>query len=76
MTIAQLAAALALISTIGGGAWMLDGRYAKVEQVGSNAQAIALVRIEVAAQSGNRQRLIDLCNNFRKTHGWKPSQCP
>ena len=75
MNIAILAAAIALVGTIASGAWMLDGRYAKIEQVGVNSQQIALIRIENAAASGNRQLLKRLCDDFRQAHNWTPSSC-
>ena len=75
MTVAQLAAVLGLIGTIGGGAYFLDGRYAKVEQVGTNSQMIAQIRIENARASGNRDLLLRLCDDFRRTYGWTPSAC-
>ena len=75
MTIAQLSGALALIGTIGGGAWMLDGRYAKVEQVASNSQAIMMVRIQNARERGDKARWISLCDDFRRLYGWTPGAC-
>jgi len=75
MTIPQLSAALGLVSSIGVGAWYLDDRYAKVEQVGANSQQIAIIKIENAASSGNRPLLRRLCDDFQQTHGWVPSAC-
>jgi hypothetical protein len=75
ITVTQLTAALGLIGTIGGGAYFLDARYARVEQVGANSQQIALIRIENAAASGNVTLLRRLCDDFRQTHGWTPSAC-
>lgn len=75
LTVAQMSGALGLIVTIGGGAYFLDDRYAKIEQVGANSQQIALIRIENARASGNRTLLTRLCDDFRQTHGWTPSAC-
>lgn len=79
MSIAQLGAVIALVLTISGATWAgyewLDGRYAKVEQVGVNAQQIAIIRIENAAASGNRVLLRRLCDDFRQVYGWTPSAC-
>lgn len=74
-SIIQAAAVIAAIATIGGGAWGLDARYAKVEQVAGNAEAIAIIRIENAAASGNRQLLTRLCDDFSRIYGWTPSAC-
>lgn len=71
----QAAAAVAAIATIGGGAWAFDARYAKVEQVAGNAEAIAIIRIENAKQSGNRDLLSRLCDDFSRVYGWTPSAC-
>ena len=75
MTIAQLSAALALIGTIGGGAWMLDGRYAHVETVSTNSQQIMINRIWIARQSGDRALLKALCDDFYRLYRWVPSAC-
>ena len=75
MTIAQISAAIGLVASIGGGAYFLDGRYAKVEQVGANSQQIALIKIENAKASGNISLLRRLCDDFRQTHRWTPSAC-
>lgn len=80
----QLAAIVGSIVTIGGAAgWVaephvtqyLEERYATVEQVSSNSQAIMLVRIDNAAASGDRARLRGLCDDFYRLYGWTPSAC-
>lgn len=83
--LAQIAATVGTVTTIGGAtAYIaephvteyLSERYATIEQVGANAQQIAIIAIENAARSGNRALLLRLCDDFRKTHGWRPSACP
>jgi hypothetical protein len=74
-TVIQAAALIAAIATIGGGAWAFDARYAKVEQVAGNAEAIAIIRIENARQSGNGDLLARLCDDFSRVYGWTPSAC-
>ncbi len=75
MSLTQIGGALALITTIGGGIFFAEDRYAKVEQVGSNAQQIAIIRIENAAASRNRVLLKRLCDDFYRVHKWLPSAC-
>mgnify|MGYP001277421834 CR=1 FL=1 len=73
--IATTTAVVALISAIGGGVYALDSRYAQVEMVAGNAQQIAVMRIENAKQSGNKELLRRLCDDFYRIHKWQPSAC-
>lgn len=75
MTVAQISTALALIGTIGGGAYWLDNRYAKVEQVAEAGQQIMPNRIWIARQSGDRVLLRSLCDDFYRLYRWTPSPC-
>lgn len=73
--ITQAAAVVGAIGVIGGGAFALDKRYAKIQAVGANSQAIALIRIENTSRSGNKELLRRLCDDFRRVHRWSPSLC-
>ena len=73
--ITQAAAIIGAIGVIGGGAYALDGRYAKIQAVGANAQAIAIMRIENAHRAGKSVLLRRLCDDFRRVHGWSPTLC-
>lgn len=73
--ITQAAAIVGAIGVIGGGAYALDGRYAKIQAVGANAQAIAIMRIENASRAGKKELLRRLCDDFRRVHRWSPSLC-
>ena len=73
--ITQATAIVGAIGVIGGGAYALDGRYAKLRAVGANAQAIAIMQIENAARAGKRELLRRLCDDFRRVHRWSPSLC-
>ena len=69
------AALVAALSTVGGAGWWAKDNLATVEMVGANAEQIAIIRIENAARSGNRDLLIRLCDDFQRVHGWRPSAC-
>jgi hypothetical protein len=77
--ITHAAAIIGCIGVIGGGAYALDGRYAKrsalLRSVGANAQAIALLQIENAARASKPALLRRLCDDFRRVHRWSPSLC-
>lgn len=53
-TLMQAAAVVSSVGVIGGGAYFLENRYAKIEMAGANAQAIALIRIENAHRAGQK----------------------
>lgn len=72
---ASAAAALALVSAIGGGVYAVEERYASVDMVAGNSQQIAVIRIENAKRSGNKQLLRRLCDDFQRIHKWQPSAC-
>ena len=74
-TLMQAAAVVSSVGVIGGGAYFLENRYAKIEMAGANAQAIALIRIENAHRAGQKETVRRLCDDFQKTHKWSPSLC-
>jgi|TARA_R100001530_G_scaffold69029_4_gene49021 hypothetical protein len=74
-TLTQAAAVVLAIGTIGGTGYALDDRYAKVYQVGANAQQIAIIRIENAHRAEKKELVRRLCDDFHRVHGWSPSLC-
>ena len=75
MSLSQISALVAVVAGIGGGAWALDARYAKVEQVAANSEAIMLVKIDNALMSNQKERLRRLCDDFIRAHNWTPGAC-
>ena len=78
-TVTQAGAVLALMSAIAGGVLAVESRYAAKDSVAqlisSNAQQIALVRIQIAKQAKHTALLRALCSDFKRIHGWKPQAC-
>ena len=70
---------LPVLLSIAGGTIAVEMRYAKQKQmidlISSNAQQIAILKIETAKQSKNKNLLHRLCDDFERMHGWRPSAC-
>jgi len=68
-----------VLLSIAGGTVAVEMRYAKQKQmidlISSNAQQIAILKIETAKQSKNKNLLRRLCDDFERMHGWRPSAC-
>tara|TARA_R100001163_G_scaffold53580_1_gene40902 strand:- start:84 stop:338 length:255 start_codon:yes stop_codon:yes gene_type:complete len=70
---------LPVLLSIAGGTVAVEMRYAKQKQmidlISSNAQQIAILKIETAKQSKNKNLLRRLCDDFKRLHNWRPSAC-
>jgi len=79
MNMINVLSAMTVVAGLAGTGYFLEDRYANKEEliqlVGSNAQQIALTKIEIAKQSGNKALLNRLCTDFQQTHRWVPSAC-
>lgn len=75
MSITQIAAALALVGSISGGVFVIEGRYAKVQQVASNSQGIMILQINLARDKGDRATWQRLCDDFQRLYNWLPRAC-
>jgi len=79
MNMINVLSAMTVVAGLAGTGYFLEDRYANKEEliqlVGSNAQQIALTKIEIAKQSGNKALLNRLCTDFQQTHRWIPSAC-